>query len=129
MKRMIDTKILNQFAKKTEISSMSLLGSTTLSASESVLVCRFENVDLSKITQKTLLIFTYANCFVLGMLSQTGEGRVLGNLVNNALGNSEIGKVKFQVVETNTLSIQTDVIDRFGDDPKPTAYLFAFSVL
>ena len=115
------------FPKKTDVSSNTLLGSVALSKGESDNVeAIFTNVDTSKITSKTLLIFTAMNCFVIGMLSQTGEGRVVG-LVPTASGTVAQARVKFQLSGT-TLSVITSAAYGFGSSPA-TAYLFAFSVI
>lgn len=66
------------------------------------------------------------NCFVIGMLSQTGEGRVVG-LVPTASGTVAQARVKFQLSGT-TLSVITSAAYGFGSSPA-TAYLFAFSVI
>lgn len=108
-------------------SSMTLLGSgLVFTGTDGHLSATFTNIDMTKITQKTLLIFTYANCFVLGMLSQTGEGRVVGNLVYDDIGNSVLAKVKFKLSENNILVTTTASI---SFNTPPTAYLFAFSVI
>lgn len=134
MKRMIDKHLLNIFAKKSEISSMDLLGTAKVSSDDETgyIHIEFPNVDFTKITAKTLLILTYANCFVLGMLSQTGQGRVVGNLVYDTLGNSKLGKVKFEkAYSPDSIFVDTDITYQFGAsiEAQPTAYLFAFSVL
>ena len=84
--------------------------------------------QVAKITPKTILIFTYANCFVMGMLSQTGEGRVVGNLVYDNNGNSFGGKVKFTLNSNGFLKIETDVRGNFNSSQLPIGYLFAFSI-
>ena len=135
MKRMIDKNIFNLFAKKSEVSSMTLLGTAKITNDDNLhIYTQFPNIDLSKITQKTILIFTYANCFVMGMLSQSGEGRVAGNLVYDASGNSQLGKVKFNLMSGDDgyyIVVHTNVETTFHhtDPSSPTAYLFAFSVL
>lgn len=121
------------FATKDGVSSMTLLGTAIVQSNDSTgaIHIEFTNVDFTKITAKTLLILTYANCFVLGMLSQTGQGRVVGNLVYDTLGNSKLGKVKFEkAYAPDSIFVDTDVIPSFGGlETHPTAYLFCFSVI
>lgn len=123
------TQVDTLFPKKTDVSSMTLLGTATLTTDASGNIkATFNSVDASLITQKTIIIFTYSNCFTLGMLSQTGEGRVCGNLVKDNNGDSVVGKVKFQLFnEANYIEVITNVKNDFTTNP--TAYLFAFSVI
>lgn len=111
------------------ISSMTLLATTLWQYFEpgEPMKCEFI-IDPTKITSKTILIFTYANCFVMTPLSQTGESRTLGNLVYDGNGNSNIAKIKFNL-SGSTLIVETNLVSQFDGINNPTAYLFAFSVI
>ena len=86
----------------------------------------------NKIDGASLLIFTYANSFILTPLSQTGEARTVGNIIYDDSGNGKVGKVKFtytksgQFVPQGYLFVQSDVHYEFSDpNNTPIAYLFA----
>ena len=66
------------------------------------------------------------NCFVIGMLSQTGEGIVAG-VVPTSNENRDLARVRFNVGE-NSVKVTTSASFGFGANI-PTAYLFAFSVI
>lgn len=113
-------------------SSLDLLGSTTLSFTSGdpgniQAIFNLSTSALVKITNKTILVFTYGNCFVLGMIGQTGEGRVCGNLVYDNAGNSSLCKIKFNLSGT-TMSVVTNLAQAFPSGTIPTAYLYAFTV-
>lgn len=116
------------FPKKDAVSSMTLLGSSTVSydAHSNYIMINF-SVDITKITQKTILILTYANCFTMIMVGQTGEGRVAGLLNYDNSGNARIAHVKAQVGIDN-VAITSDAPYQFSGSV-PTAYLFAFTVI
>lgn len=118
-----------------EVSSMTLLGTAHLPDVQAGtnIFAYFNNIDVTKITSKTLLIFTYDNCFVIGMLGQTGVGKVAGLIRSGYTGNVDydytIGKVTFTIdSEHSALQVDTDVSSSFSTGTAPTAYLFAFTV-
>ena len=101
-----------------------LLGTTTISADDEVKIqAVFTNIDTSKITARSILIFTYANCFVLCPLSQTGIGRCAGCLVYDDDGNAALSQVKFTLSGT-TLTVNTNTNCDIALENRPTAYLF-----
>lgn len=91
----------------------------------------FNGIDLTKITEKTLLILTYANCFSFLMLGQTGIGRVAGMLNYNSDGSARVGQIRATLssyLSNTQIVIETDVTSQFGVGEYPTAYLFALSI-
>ena len=108
-----------------------LLGYANVSFDEDhYIYISFSGINSSKITNRTLLIFTYANCFVLTPLSQTGESRVAGNLVCDSSGNSKLGKLKFKYnagSPNGYINVNTNVEFEFDSvQDAGVAYLFAF---
>lgn len=115
-------------------SSLDLLGTAQINDIQSSLDVHafFENVDLTKITSKTLLIFTYDNCFIMGMVGQTGIGKVAGLVRRGWSGTDddyEISKVSFTLIpDQNAISVWTDTPAGFTSGTAPIAYLFALTI-
>lgn len=126
MKRMIEKEL---YAKKSEISNLTLLGTTKISSVNANVGAVFENIDVSKITPKTLLIFTYANSFVLGMISQTGEGHFPGNIVVNSLGERKLAQIGFDLFQDGQFVVSTNQSYGFTSGQEPSAYLYALSII
>lgn len=115
-------------------SSLDLLGTAQVNDVQSSQEVHgfFQNIDLTKITSKTLLIFTYDNCFIMGMVGQTGVGKVAGLVRCGWSGTDDdykISKVTFTIIPNqNAITVWTDVPSGFTTGTAPMAYLFALTI-
>lgn len=113
-----------------EPSSMELLATGEI-IQDNTMNFSFIDIDPNKITNKTILILTYANCFIMTPLSQTGEARTVGNLVYDSGGNSKLGKLKFNLDHLGDnyyINVVTDVLAQFSQGHVPTPYLLALTL-
>jgi len=96
------------------------------------LECFFSNIASEDIFDGglSLYIFTYANCFVIFPLSQTGEARVPANLVAEEDGTSYLGKLKATYdSQYESLHITTNITLNIVSENRPTAYLFKVRII
>lgn len=108
--------------------TMTLLGYNQLDGNDDGTIYARITVPKNSIDNRTVIIFTYSNCFVTTPVSASREARVPCSLVYDDDGNARLGKMKIVVASgqyDDTVFVNTDISNDITVAKRPIAYVFA----